>query len=528
MKEIIKQNFKFILLSSLVVILTAVTAIITPVILQLFDAQQRSDSFQLIGYVVFAMTLSMILQLITLVYRENYAAKFNVGYLFQLIGKMLKMDYDAYVDLEPTYLINRIFTAVDNLYLFLINGFSTLTKAIFMILCSLILVGSVSLKIFAVMLVLIPFNYFSFRYINRELSRKMAAMQAASATANKDLVVTLANSDMVKAQMDHEILDNLLFHKIEAMYQSLANTNKFAQTTSTLIGFVNQVFQNVVYIWTSLLIAQGELALSNLIIFSIVLPLFFTALSDLTKVNIDFKTLGTANDFIHDELEANAEKDGTLAVTTIESIQLNHPKFVNHGRVFHFPVKTELRSGDVVYLSGPSGSGKSSLLKLLLKFRPSEGLTINEQPISQLQNAALRRKIAYLAQDATVLSASIEENLGYGRKLTPAEKQLIEDSGILAPIFKDKDWDTLLVENGANLSGGERQRLAVARLLLKDADLYILDESTSNIDEASAQAIFETILTHKKEKIILFTSHDSRNQRYATKTIKLTGGSSHE
>ncbi|MBV6552783.1 ATP-binding cassette domain-containing protein, partial [Acinetobacter soli] len=70
---------------------------------------------------------------------------------------------------------------------------------------------------------------------------------------------------------------------------------------------------------------------------------------------------------------------------------------------------------------------------------------------------------------------------GMGRKLTRDEKYLIETSGILSPILKEKHWDSVLLENGANLSGGEKQRIAVCRLVISDAELYILDESISNI-----------------------------------------------
>ena len=75
-----------------------------------------------------------------------------------------------------------------------------------------------------------------------------------------------------------------------------------------------------------------------------------------------------------------------------------------------------------------------------------------------MENSSLRNKIAYISQDPTILSTSLENNIGMGRKLTRDEKYLIETSGILSPIFKEKHWDSVLLENGANLSGGEKQK----------------------------------------------------------------------
>ncbi len=518
MKELIQNNKKFLLLSSLVVLLTALTAISAPLIVQFAVGSQR-----LLLYIFGAMSLSFVIQLFAIHYRENYAATFNVTYLFQLIHKMTRLTYDAYVHLEPTYLINRIFTAVDALYLFLINSCSAVINAVFMLLCSLLLAGSVSLKIFWLLLVLIPINYFGFRWINRTLSHKMAQMQTASAIANKDLVVTLTNADAVKAGMNDELLDHVLKANIQTMYQTLANTNKFAQSTSGLLQLINQLTQNLLYIWTSVLITEGELPLTSLIILSIVLPLFFSALSGLTQANIDWRTLRTANDFIKNDLDANQEKISGKKIAAIQSVRLTKPAFTFQAQAFAFNFDEQLLPGDVVYLKGASGSGKSTFLKLLLKFRTAAGIWINELPSTEIDAQALRQRIAYLSQDPTLLSATIEENVTFGRQLSSAQKEFLQQTKILAPIFQTKSWDTVLVENGSNLSGGEKQRLAAARLLLTDADLYLLDESTSNIDQASAKAIFETLLTCKKDKIILFTSHDTRNQKYANKILTIGG-----
>ncbi len=522
LKDIIKANKKFIVLSSIVVILTSVTALITPLIIQT-RGSEHAYSTKTFLYIFIAMTISFFLQITAQIYRENYAAKFNTNYLFSLIHKMVNISYDAYVRLEPTYLINRIDTAVDSLYLFFINSFPAIIKSVLMIVCSLVLAEFISWKITMIMLFLIPLNYFGYKFINKELGIRMAKMQKSSAVATKDLVVTLSNIDSVKAKMNTEVLNNLLYSKVEDMYTNLANTNKFAGTTSAAITFVNQVFQNFVYIWTSVLIVEGELPVSSLIILSIVLPLFFNSLTEVNKINIDFRSLTTSNNFLKENLAENVEEDGTYCIEEIKSLELNEPSFKINDNPFKFNIIDTLTQGDIVYLSGPSGSGKSSLLKLILKFRKSNGIIVNGLPINEIKNDNLRGKIAYLSQETTILSTSLEENISYGEKLTDKQKAFLNRTHILDPILKDKGWSTILVENGSNLSGGERQRIAVARLLITEADLYIMDESTSNIDEESATAVFEAILKYKKNKIIIFTSHDKQNERYANRIISLEG-----
>lgn len=249
------------------------------------------------------------------------------------------------------------------------------------------------------------------------------------------------------------------------------------------------------------------------------LLLFFSYLREISQVNLDFSTLSASNRFVKEELLS--EEDGDVSIQNIDSIRLDNPKSKINDKEISFDIQTELNRGDRLYLSGASGAGKSTLLKMLLKFRRSEGIFVNKLPIASIANDSLRARIAYLSQDVSLLSLSLEENIAFGRKMTNEEKQVVEQSKILETVFRDKSWDTVLVENGANLSGGEKQRIAVARLLLMDFDICILDEVTSNIDEESSDAIFEILERICRDKIMIFTSHHPKNERFASKKIIL-------
>lgn len=241
----------------------------------------------------------------------------------------------------------------------------------------------------------------------------------------------------------------------------------------------------------------------------------------MTKVNIDFSTLTTAKRFVHEELEENSETSDGEKVEEIKTISFDHPAFKLGNKHFKYYIKEKIEKGDRIYISGKSGSGKSSLLKVLLKFRVATGVKVNSLPLASLENESLRQRISYLSQTTTILTTTIEENIGLGKKLSEAQKEQLNASHLLDSLWKDKDWTTVLTENGSNLSGGERQRIAVARLLLTEADVYILDESTSSIDDESAMLIFETVSKLAEDKILIYTSHDVRQQEYATKIIKI-------
>lgn len=516
-----KKNKQFILLTIILVMIGAITNVITPIMIQYYNEKSIQVSYRIMMLIFLSMFISFLLQIIMVIFRENFASKFNVHYLFQLINKLTQVKYDTFLEKEPSYLINRILTSVDTLYLFLISSFPSIIKSLFIIVVSLVCLFIMSWKISIALFILLPLNFFGYKHINKKLAIKMEVMQKNAAVANKDLIVSLSNIDNVKSQANDQAIETLLKPQIENMYNTLANTNKYAQVSSTSLSFINQVTQNLTYIWTSIMIVNQSMPVGNLIILSILVPMYYSALSDLSKVNIDFKSLEISNVFLKKELVQNVEEDGHVTINEIASINFSNPSFEFENQQFNYHLSDTLERGDIVYLDGHSGSGKTSLLRLLLKFRKSKGIKINGEQIETIKNASLRQNIAYISQDPLILSTTLENNIGMGKKLSDTQKNFIENSKILAPIFKTKNWETVLYENGANLSGGEKQRIAICRMIINEADLYILDESISNIDLNSANEIMNFLVNNISNKIIIYTSHDKQFIKFSNKILHL-------
>lgn len=161
---------------------------------------------------------------------------------------------------------------------------------------------------------------------------------------------------------------------------------------------------------------------------------------------------------------------------------------------------------------GVSGSGKSTLAKLLVNFySPSEGMIcygkINHLDISLNQ---LRDRVTYVPQESFFFSGTIIENLTFSLPNKTSFERIMEVcEAVQLSKFIDEQplrYDMVLEEGGANLSGGQRQRLAIARALLKDSDILILDEATSGLDTLLERAILDYLL-QLEEKTLLFIAH---------------------
>ncbi len=176
----------------------------------------------------------------------------------------------------------------------------------------------------------------------------------------------------------------------------------------------------------------------------------------------------------------------------------------------HIHIQAKL--GDVIALVGESGSGKSTLVNLIPRFyEPDEGaILIDGVNIGEFTLASLRNQIGIVSQDVVLFDLSVKENISYGLKSVSDEE--ITDAAKLA--FADhfiqrlpRGYETLVGERGINLSGGERQRLAIARALLKNAPVLILDEATSSLDSESEQMVQQALQILMKNRTTFVIAH---------------------
>ncbi|EAS65129.1 heme ABC transporter ATP-binding protein/permease CydC [Photobacterium angustum] len=173
-------------------------------------------------------------------------------------------------------------------------------------------------------------------------------------------------------------------------------------------------------------------------------------------------------------------------------------------------VSIDLKQGEKLALLGRTGCGKSTLLQLLTRsWDPQQGqISIDGKPLPTWSEAALRKAITVVSQRVDIFNGSLRENLVLAKPNgTDAEftEALIQVG--LSPLLEDKGLDTWLGEGGRQISGGERRRLGIARALLHDAPILLMDEPTEGLDRRTEQQILALLLEHAKDKTVLFITH---------------------
>jgi subfamily B ATP-binding cassette protein MsbA len=192
-------------------------------------------------------------------------------------------------------------------------------------------------------------------------------------------------------------------------------------------------------------------------------------------------------------------------------------------------VSLTVRRGEVVALVGPSGAGKSTLVNLLPRFFDVTGgaIYLDDHDVRDLTLVSLRKQIGKVTQETVLFNDTVRNNIAYGQPDVPMSRIVSAAQAALAHDFIERlphGYDTMIGERGARLSGGERQRLAIARALLKDAPILILDEATSSLDTESEAAVQAALGNLMHGRTVLVIAHRLSTVRSADRIAVMEEG----
>lgn len=305
------------------------------------------------------------------------------------------------------------------------------------------------------------------------------------------------------------------FVKLLKKVFNLVWVSNFQTSLKTFIQFVGEV----VILWVGgVNVMNGNMTIGSLITFNSLLIYFLDPIKNLVDLQPQMQTAVVAADRLGEILDLEAEKKEDeykkLSPNSLKGdIEIKDLDFRYGTRKLILEnINISIKKGEKIAFVGESGSGKTTLAKLLLKLYLAEKgeILIDGNNIKDIQIEALRDKIAYIPQETFLFSGSIYDNLTLGLNETNLEEVIEASKKAQAHDFINElplRYDTRLEENGANLSGGQKQRLAIARAMLKNPDILILDEATSNLDAITERTLDKTISEYAKDMTTIFIAH---------------------
>ncbi|WP_082886285.1 ABC transporter ATP-binding protein [Flavisolibacter tropicus] len=452
--------------------------------------------------------------------------------------KLLSMPMAYFAEKRVGELSNRISSDLSQIQDAISFTLAEFLRGIFTLLIGLVFIFWISAKLALVMLAVVPVIailavVFGVRI--RKMARRAQDQLADSGTIVQE---TFQGISIVKA-FTSEFYEITRYVK---SVQSVVNTAiANARYRGAFISFmIFSVFGAIAFVmwYGAHMIQSGQLTIGSLtmfVIFSMFVGGTFAGFADLFGQLQ--KTLG-ATQSVREILRSEGEPielKSTIVEPTYElkgQVSFDQVAFSYPGRK-DVPVLRNIslsaNNGEQIALVGPSGAGKSTLAALLLRFyEPNDGAVLfDNRPANSIPLSQLRKQIALVPQDIILFGGTIKENIAYGKPdATDAEIQEAARKANAHHFISQfpEQYETVVGERGIKLSGGQRQRIAIARAILKDPSILILDEATSSLDSESEQLVQEALDNLMRGRTSFVIAHRLSTIRNADKIVVIDKG----
>jgi ABC-type multidrug transport system fused ATPase/permease subunit len=431
---------------------------------------------------------------------------------------------------DAVYRVDVDAYAIENL---LIGGFPLLTSVATLIVMFTILM-KLDLTVALLSLAVVPFLYLSIRYYMSTLLSREERVKELESTLVERLYETFSAIRLVKsfARESHET----------ARYAAAGARTMDARigltwhqsVFSVVVSAITIVGTGVVLIVGGIHVMRQQMTIGDLTVVIAYLGAVYGPLSTIAHTTGQLQGALAGAKRIRAMLAQAPEmmdRPGAIDASTItghvrfDDVAFQYPDGTDVLRGISF----EAKPGELVALVGLTGAGKTTLVSLIPRFYdPSSGhVMVDGVDVRQYQLRSLRERIAIVLQDPVLFSGTIADNLRYGH--LDATREEIETAARAAHAHDfisrlPKGYDTEVAEAGGSLSGGERQRLSVARAILKNAPILILDEPTSSLDAISEEIVFSALRRLRAGRTTIVIAHRLSTVRDADRILVLDGG----
>lgn len=320
--------------------------------------------------------------------------------------------------------------------------------------------------------------------------------------------------------------------------EAYSRAEYYGTISGPCVGLVNNLSLTLVSVCGALLymyspfgISMTAGSISSFVLYS---RKFSGPINEIANIMGEFQSAIAAAERVFRVMEEQpepADSEGAIALASVRGdVDIEHLKFgYTEGKTVIHDFSLSVKKGQVVAIVGHTGAGKTTIINLLMRFYDADGgcIKIDGNKVEELTRASVRRAFTMVLQDTWLFAGTVYENIAYGNPEITREDviRVCKAAKIHSFITKlPQGYDTVLTDNAVNISKGQKQLLTIARAMLLDSPMLILDEATSNVDTRTEQIIQEAMKTLMKGRTCFVIAHRLSTVKHADKILVMRGG----
>ena len=518
-----KSYLNKILLSAFLSILVAgstssIAWLLDPAIKKLFIDKEQSLLILIPLMIVFAFTtkgLSLYFAKATMIgVGESIKKKLQ----YDMVNNLVGTDTQIIDKKHSGKFISNLTYDVTHITNLLSNAILTLFKDSLTLIGLLIVMFLQNWKLALISIIMIPLASVSAKILGKRISKVTTEAQQKSGFLTTYLVELFKNHKLIKIFQKEEYEKN----RADKFLTELKEKNQKIQTVfvrmSPIMETLTGIMIAILIFYSGLLMSKGELEINNFFSFLAAMMLAYQPVRALSTLNlVANQGLSAASRIlpIIDQQNKIKDKINSKALRIKNSkIKFSDVNFSyeEQGEQTLNSISLEFEGGKMTSLVGHSGSGKSTIMNLIPRFydRISGDITIDDQSIYDVSIKSLRNEISLVSQETTLFDDTIMNNIKYAKQqATNEEIYKVSKLSFCEEFINNlpNKYETMIGENGVRLSGGEKQRLSIARAMMKDSSIILLDEATSSLDSETETKIQEALKILTKNKTTVVIAH---------------------
>ena len=494
-----------------------------------FEAVRRYAGLMLLCYVSSAL-LGFSISLIMTVVSKRMARRMRQD----VFDKLMRLPVGYFDRHQSGDIISRVSYDIDVISTSMATDIVQILSSVVTVVGSLIMMVSISLPLSALTLITVPVSVIYTVFMRKKTQPRYAKRSRSYGVLNGFVEEMLSGQKTIQAYAYENRVDERFADINRDAADSFSEAEHYGVTLGPTMTAINNLGLSLIALLGGVLFLNGQIDLGRISSFVLYSRKFAGPINAVAEIFNELFSALAASERVFallDEAEESADlPDARILENVRGNVSAEHVSFgYEPGRTILHDLNLEAPAGKLIAIVGPTGAGKTTIINLLMRFYdPDSGvIRIDGQDIRTAARRSVRSVYAMVLQDTWVFHGTIFENIAYGRENATMEEVVAAAKAARIHPFIMRlplGYNTVISEDGGNISKGQKQLLTIARAMLYDAPMLILDEATSNVDTATEREIQKAMRELMKQKTCFVIAHRLSTIESADRILVLRDG----